>query len=184
MSDRSTYQDEDEADPDAPPSKSARKRAALAAQALGSRLIELREVDLIALPLPENVQDAIRAARTIRARGGLARQRQYIGKLMRDVDVAAVEAALGRSSAEAARETERFRRCEAWRTRLLQEGPAALDELVLFRPAADRGALERLVARAQDEARAHAPGGGEKTARGGAGRELFRLLRTLLDANP
>ena len=43
---------------------------------------------------PQPVLEAVRAARRIKARGGLARQKQYIGKLMRDVDTLAIEAAL------------------------------------------------------------------------------------------
>jgi ribosome-associated protein len=76
------------------PSKSSRKRAAHAAQALGERLIALKESDLVRLPIPENLLDAVREARRIKARGGLARQKQYIGKLMRDLDTAAIEDAL------------------------------------------------------------------------------------------
>jgi len=76
------------------PSKSARKRAAHAAQALGERLISLKESDLLRLPLPETLLEAVRAARRIKARGGLARQKQYIGKLMRDLDTAQIEEAL------------------------------------------------------------------------------------------
>jgi ribosome-associated protein len=38
--------------------------------------------------------DAVREARRIKARGGLARQKQYIGKLMRDLDTEAIEDAL------------------------------------------------------------------------------------------
>jgi len=76
------------------PSKSSRKRAAHAAQALGERLIGLKESEWAELPLPETLLDALRAAKRIKARGGLARQKQYIGKLMRDLDTAAIEAAL------------------------------------------------------------------------------------------
>lgn len=76
------------------PSKSARKRAAHAAQALGERLIALKESDLLKLPIPDELRDAVRAARKIKARGGLARQKQYIGKLMRELDTAPIEAAL------------------------------------------------------------------------------------------
>jgi len=76
------------------PSKSSRKRAAHAAQALGERLIALKESDLVRLPLPESMLDAVREARRIKARGGLSRQKQYIGKLMRDLDTAAIEDAL------------------------------------------------------------------------------------------
>lgn len=79
---------------DLPPSKSARKRAAHAAQQLGERLVRMRDEDLARLPLPEELRDAIAEARRITHRGALARQQQYIGKLMRDIDVAAVEAAL------------------------------------------------------------------------------------------
>ena len=76
------------------PSKSSRKRAAHAAQALGEQLISLKESDLSRLPLPETLLEAVRAARRIKARGGLARQKQYIGKLMRDLDTAQIEEAL------------------------------------------------------------------------------------------
>jgi ribosome-associated protein len=77
------------------PSTSSRKRAAHAAQAFGEKLITLREADLVKLELPEPLLAAVREARGIRARGGLARQKQYIGKLMRDIDLAPLEKALG-----------------------------------------------------------------------------------------
>jgi len=77
----------DDASADERPSKSARKRAAQAAQDLGEQLIGLREAELESLDLPENLREAIREARRIRSRGGGARQRQYIGKLMRGVEL-------------------------------------------------------------------------------------------------
>ncbi|HXO14936.1 MAG TPA: ribosome biogenesis factor YjgA, partial [Steroidobacteraceae bacterium] len=97
-----------------PPSKSARKRAALAAQELGEALVRLREAELDALQLPEALSEAIRAARRISSRAAAARQRQYIGKLMRGVDVEPIRAALAAHRARAARATERFKRISAW----------------------------------------------------------------------
>ena len=79
---------------DLPPSKSSRKREALALQKLGEDLVKLRLADLDRLPLPENLREAIDEARRLTNRGALSRQRQYIGKLMRDIDIAPVEAAL------------------------------------------------------------------------------------------
>ena len=76
------------------PSKSSRKRAAHAAQAMGERLITLREAELERLSLPEPLLTAVREARRIRSHGGLSRQKQYIGKLMREIDLAPLEAAL------------------------------------------------------------------------------------------
>ena len=157
------------------PSKSARKRDAAAAQDLGTRLIALKESDLEALELPEKLFDAIMLAKRITARGGLARQRQYIGKLMRDIDTAPVEAALGAKSRGAAIDAEKHKRLEAWRARLLTEGPVALDDLMKWCPDADRKSLQVLIQKATG-ARV------DSGSREAAARELFRTLRTLFDS--
>jgi ribosome-associated protein len=86
--------DLDDCADDLPPSKSARKRAAHAAQKLGEQLVRMREQELAQLPLPDELRDAIAEARRLTHRGALSRQRQYIGKLMRDIDITALEAAL------------------------------------------------------------------------------------------
>jgi 5-(carboxyamino)imidazole ribonucleotide mutase len=84
--------------PEDRPSKSARKREALAAQKLGEELILLKDTDLVALELPERLTQAIREARGIRSRAAGARQKQYIGKLMRDIDPDPILAALARKT--------------------------------------------------------------------------------------
>lgn len=76
------------------PSRSARKRAAEALQKLGVKLIALRDAELDALTLPDELLAAIHEARRLSNRAALARQRQYIGKLMRDVDPEPIEKAL------------------------------------------------------------------------------------------
>jgi ribosome-associated protein len=159
------------------PSKSARKRAAHAAQDLGEALVQLRDAQLEALQLPEALKEAVREARRIRARGGGARQRQYIGKLMREVDPEPIRAALAARSEEDARETERFKRVESWRERLIVEGAAALQELARWRPDIEPSVWARRVSAAQSE-RARSGSGGA------AARELFRALRTLFDTMP
>jgi ribosome-associated protein len=159
------------------PSKSQRKRDADSAQKLGTRLIELKESDLVALDLPETLLDAILLAQRITSRGGLARQRQYIGKLMRDLDPAPIEAALLEKSRTAQFESEKHKRLEAWRTRLLGEGPAALDELLKWCPDADRKALQALINKATNS---RVDSGSRDTA----SRELFRTLRALFDSIP
>ena len=157
------------------PSKSARKREADAAQGLGTRLIALKESELAALGLPEKLFDAIMLAKRITARGGLARQRQYIGKLMRDIDTAPIEAALSVKSRNAAFDAEKHKRLEAWRARLLTEGPPALDDLIKWRPDADRKSLQALIHKATST---RVDSGSRETA----SRELFRTLRTLFDS--
>ena len=76
------------------PSRSARKRAAEHMQKLGVRLLGLRESQLEALALPDELRIALREARRLRGQSALARQYQYIGRLMRALDAAPIEAAL------------------------------------------------------------------------------------------
>jgi len=169
--------DDDQHDGDeARPSKSARKRAAHAAQDLGEELIGLREAELAALALPEALLEALHAARRIKSRAGLARQRQYIGKLMRDIDAEPIRAALAARSAHDAAETERFKRIEGWRARLIKEGALALAELQRWHPDIDAAEWTRRV----DAARAEYARG----AHGAAARELFRALRALFATMP
>jgi ribosome-associated protein len=157
------------------PSKSSRKRAAHAAQDLGAELISMRDSDLDALNLPETLADAVREARRITSRGGLARQRQFIGKLMRDVDPEPIRAYLASLNTITAREAERFKRVEGWRERLITEGGAALEELEREHPGIDHDEWARRLSAAQEERTRTA-------ATGAASRELFRAIRTLLEA--
>jgi len=76
------------------PSRSARKRAAEYLQKLGVRLVGLRDAQLQALALPEELLEAVREARRLRGQSALARQHQYIGRLMREVDPEPIERAL------------------------------------------------------------------------------------------
>lgn len=166
--------DEDFDDFDERPSKSERKRNAHEAQALGEQLVKLKELDLQAFELPESLYDAIIEARRLTSRAALVRQRQLIGKLMRGVDLEPIRAALASRGEEAARETQRFKRVEHWRDRLIAEGAPALDELMTLRPGMDRDEWLGRVAAASAER--------QKLGTGGAkSRELFRHLRALLD---
>jgi ribosome-associated protein len=158
------------------PSKSARKRAAHAAQDLGEELIRMRDNDLVTLNLPEGLVDAVREARRITSRAGGARQRQYIGKLMRDIDLEPIREFLASRGKIDAREAERFKRVEAWRERLIVEGAPALEELERWRPGLDRDEWSHRLSAAQAER-------ARTGATGAASRELFRALRALFDTS-
>lgn len=155
------------------PSKSARKRQSDDLQTLGEALIDLPESEFDALPLPENLRDAILLARRITAHGGLYRQKQYIGKLMRKIDAEPIRAAMQARHEHQRAATMRFRRLEQWRDRIIREGRPAVDEFAREcgrppEPAAldDLTKLASLAAREQSERRAPH-----------AARELFRKLR-------
>ena len=154
------------------PSKSERKRRSDDLQSLGEALIDLPDSELDALPLPEQLRDAVLLARKITAHGGLYRQKQYIGKLMRKIDAEPIRAALDAKRERERVEALRFRRIEQWRDRLLKEGAVAIERLAAEAPGIDVATVTDLVARA----RAEQPTG--DTA--GAGRALFRMLREAL----
>jgi ribosome-associated protein len=163
----------DDDDLDEGPSKSLLKRQSAELQQLGESLIELAPNELDDMQLPEKLRDAIDIAKRITAHGGLYRQKQFIGKLMRKFDVEPIRAALEAKRQAQRTEVVRFRRLELWRDRLLSEDAAALGALLEEHPEADRPQLERLIARAQHEQQRKQPPA--------AARELFTVLRELFD---
>ncbi len=167
-----THAPEDD-DLDEGPSKSLLKRQSTELQSLGESLIELSPQELDALELPEKLRDAVDIAKRITSHGGLYRQKQFIGKLMRKIDAEPIRAALEAKRQAHRTDVLRLRRAEQWRDRLLEAKDAALTELLIEHPEADRPQLSRLIDQAQHERhRQQAPK---------AARELFRLLRELLE---
>ena len=157
-----------------PPSKSELKRRSRDLQDLGDALVELSAGELDALSLPEDVRDAIDAAREITSHGARLRQRLYIGKLLRRIDTDPLVAALEQKGAVDRARLRDERQIEDWRDRLLAAEPAALDELALAHPDADLAELRALANQARAER-----GSGRPPA---AARQLFRRLRSLLAA--
>lgn len=161
----------------AAPSKSSAKRTAAELKELGDALVALPPAELAALALPEKLLDAIELARRISARGGRARQRQYIGKLLRRSEVEEIRATLAERELERRLAARDFHRLEGWRARLIAEGAPAIAALTASAPGLDTAELSRLVTAAREAA---AAGQGPR-----ASRALFRWLRTALaPANP
>lgn len=113
--------------PDSKPSKSALKREVSALQELGEQLIALSASELASLSLDDKLEQAIRDAARIKSRGALRRQKQLVGKLMRDVDPEPVRAGLARLRADDVRAKRSFAQAERWRDRIVADGPPALD---------------------------------------------------------
>jgi ribosome-associated protein len=157
------------------PSKTRRKKEMHALQALGGELVLLPEQELASLELPERLLDAVLAARAIPAGRHEARRRQlqYIGKLMRDIDAAPIQAKLAVRQAGAHARTARFKRIEEWRARLLED-EAALATLAREYPQADAAQLRVLI---RESARERAAGRPPRSFRA-----LFRALEAMLPA--
>ena len=178
----------DDALPYRKPSKSQLKRDMTALQELGEELLRLQPSKLKALPLPPALFDAIELAQRITAREGLRRQRQYIGRLMREVDAQPIRDALSVDGARHRVEVAHMHTAEHWRDRLLAE-PKALAEFLAEYPgaASDGGDAAGAGGNAAGESgwKARIESARlEKTRNqpGRAYRELYRQLYRVLDA--
>lgn len=109
------------------PSKSARKREQHELQQLGERLIDLPADELLALPLGERLRDAVLAASKIRVHEALRRQKQLIGKLMRNCDPEPIRRALEARERDDRRAKRIFADAERWRDRIVNGGTEVLD---------------------------------------------------------
>lgn len=156
------------------PSKSQLKRDSNALQDLGAELINLSKAQLARLTLPDSLLNALAEMQKIKANEARRRHVQYIGKLMRGLDeetVAEIQDLLDSLQHRHAQSIAQQHQLENWRQRLLEEGDAALGELLQEYPHADRQKLRQLMRKAQQ---AQTKDQGPK-----AFRELFRALREL-----
>ena len=151
-------------------SKSRLKRELLALQEFARELVELPEKNLVKLPLPEPLPEAIREARSMK-RGARQRQIRYIGGLLSHEDVEPIRHALRDLLQPTVEDARAFREIEQWRDRLLLGGEEAISEFVERRPDAERQQLRHLVRNTNKE---REEGGPPKSAR-----LLFKYLRDL-----
>lgn len=166
--------DPDEDDRYAGPSRSQKRRDALAVLALAEQLVALPPARLARLELPDDVRAEIANTRRIGAHIARKRQLAYLAKLMRrhgEDAFAAVHTALGEDREGQRRETAAMHRLEDLRERLLEDGDAALADVIERHPQVDRQHLRSLVRQARSER--------ERGKPPHAFRELFRLLREL-----
>lgn len=154
-------------------SRSHDKREAEAVQAVGEKLIELRPEQLAQLDLPESLVDAILEAKRLTSHGALRRQKQYIGKLMRQVELEPIQAKFAEWEFSSRAHLAVFHRLERWRDQLLVDD-LALGELLEAYPELDMQHIRGLIRNARKEQATNKP---PKSSR-----ELFQYLRSLAEA--
>jgi len=155
------------------PSKTALKRESQSLQELGETLASLPSQVLAGLPLPESLRDAIAQLKRIKSRGAARRQRQYIGKIMRELDAEPLRQALRQWDLSRRRQAEDFHQVERWRDRFMEEGESATAAFLEQYPAADRQQLRALLRALPATAAPRSPK---------AARSLFRFLRDTMRA--
>ena len=158
-----------------PPSKTRRKQEMHALQDIGEQLVQLDLKRISELGLPETLTDAIHEAKQMHKHGARRRQMQYIGKLMRDVDVAPILEEFDLWSGVTLQHTAWLHLLERWRVRLLEDDQA-LAELGQKYPAADLQHLRILMRNTHKEKLANKPPR--------SFRALFHELQTIIPEGP
>ncbi|MBL8442984.1 MAG: DUF615 domain-containing protein [Zoogloeaceae bacterium] len=152
------------------PSKSSLKREMHALQDLGEQLVALSSERLAKVPMPEELFAAVRDAQRISKHGARRRQLQYIGKLMRHIDPAPIQAQLDAFNGVSKAEVARQHRLERLRNDLLDDDKV-LGRIADTWPGADLQHLRTLRRNALKER--------EQSKPPRAFREIFRVLRDL-----
>lgn len=152
------------------PSKSQLKREMHALQDLGEQLVALSSDQLKRVPLPDALADAVREAKRMTKHEARRRQMQYVGKLMRNIDPAPIQAQLDVFNGVSKAEVARQHRLERLRADLLED-EKTLQSIGETWPDADFQQLRTLRRNALKEREQNRPPR--------AFRELFRVLRDL-----
>lgn len=163
------YDDSDEID--LPPSKTKIKKQMHDLQDLGEELVGLSKEHLAEIDIPDNLRDAVREVKKIKSFGAIKRQMQYIGKLMRDIDPAPIQAKLSEWNGTSRQHIAWLHQVERWRDRLLEQ-PDSLTELLAAYPGADVQQLRTLIRNAIKEKELNKP---PKNYR-----EIFQILRDII----
>ena len=152
-------------------SRSQKKRDSTALQKLGEAIAALPAAKRSQLPLTPDLAEAYTEFDRIREKEGRRRQLQYIGRLMREADGEAIQAAFENLGSKHNADMRVFHHAEKLRDAMLAQDEAVCSEITARWPDA-AGELLELAAQARQERASSRP---PKSSR-----ELFRRIHALL----
>ncbi|MGQ0285779.1 ribosome biogenesis factor YjgA [Pasteurellaceae bacterium 22721_9_1] len=152
-------------------SKSEIKRDAEDLKKLGAKIVELTQTNLEKIPLDETLLDAINLARRSE-REAKRRQLQFIGKLLRSMDVEPIKEALEKIENKHNQQQAMLHKLELLREELIEYNNEDLAAFFEQYPQADRQHLRNLIRSAKKEKEQNKPAK--------AYREIFQYLKELI----
>lgn len=151
------------------PSRSQLKRDSQELRDMGAQLVQMPNAHLDKIAMDSTLLAAIKEARRLKSNDARRRQIQYIGKLMRNMDLTEIRHSVEKLNHQSQTFRQHFAMLEQWRDRLIDEGNDAIEEFLTAFPNADRQQIRNLSRQA----------GREKT--GSAKTKLFKYLKQLSD---
>jgi len=156
------------------------KRESLELQKLGEDLLTLRPEFMKRLALTEKLKDAVVEAKRITNFEGKRRQMQFIGKQMRMIDAAGLEAvrtAIAEQFSGSPQENLVLHLAETWRDRLMAQDDA-FGEWIIKCPGTDAQQLRALIRQERKDAVPETPDGPVRHGR--AYKDIFQIVREQL----
>jgi ribosome-associated protein len=169
------YGDGDDAAADTRPSKTQLKQQSHDLQTLGLAVSELSAERFAAIDMSDALRNAIVEFRRTKSHEGRRRQLQYVGKLMRSADEAALREAVAAATLGSAKETLALHEAERWRAELIADDDA-MTRWQQAHPETDTQQLRSLVRAARRDAAALAP----EARQPKSFRELFQFIRPMI----
>lgn len=154
-------------------SKTQRKHECDDMQGLGEKMIALNKEDLASIHMDDELRRAIEEAQRMKSHGALKRQRQYIGKVIRNLEDDTLEPQLNRILHKHDIHNANFKRMEKWRDAMLENGDEAINGFLEQYPDADRHHLRQLIRNAKKEKLNNKPPA--------AYRQIFKYIREIGD---
>ncbi|MFP6834263.1 MAG: ribosome biogenesis factor YjgA [Porticoccaceae bacterium] len=151
------------------PSRSQLKRDSQELRDMGAQLVQMPNAHLNKIAMDNTLLAAIKEARRLKSNDARRRQIQYIGKLMRNMDLTEIRHSVEKLNHQSQTFRQHFAMLEQWRDRLIDEGNDAIEEFLTAFPNADRQQIRNLSRQA----------GREKT--GSAKTKLFKYLKEISD---
>jgi ribosome-associated protein len=150
-------------------SKSEIKRDMHKLQEMGEKLLKIKASDLANFPLDDQMLAAIEESKRIKSNEAMRRHLQYIGKLMRSLDIDAIQTCLDKLDPSSDYYQRIQNQAEQWRLQMLQSSDAIANWIDTY-PETDRQQLRAVVRAAQKEQPE------DKTAPLTAGKNTKKLL--------
>lgn len=167
------YHSDSPDDQDLPLSKTQQKKQMQELQELGEKLLDLTLNVRAQFPLSDKLLAALDEALQIKKREALRRQKQYIGKVMRDEpEIDQIKAKFAELEQAKTLNTRHFKELEQLREKLILGGKDEIGDVIALYPQVDKQKLRQLVNKAQKEHKQQEQHPSTQHARA-----LFRFLR-------
>ena len=158
-------------DKDSVISKTELKKDSKKIQQFGRKISELTINNIEAFKFPINIYKATMDLKNLKSNSAKKRQVQYLGKLLREIDLTDAFIVMKQLKVSSQKETQRNNIIEGWRDKLLNN-TESITEFVDEYPKIDRQSLRQTISNAQKEKKDNKPPKHSK--------QLFKLIKDIV----